>query len=77
MRSCSGSWRRGDSRPPPGPIAAPGKASLEAAANPADAPYVYFVSRNDGTHLFARTLNEHNANVHKYQVEYFRAQRKQ
>ena len=36
-------------------------------------PYLYFVSRNDGTHVFAETLTEHNANVQKFQVEYFRA----
>ena len=48
---------------PPGPIAAPGKAALEAAVMPADAPYLYFVSRNDGTHVFAETLAQHNANV--------------
>jgi UPF0755 protein len=52
---------------PPGPIAAPGKGSLEAAANPADVPYVYFVSRNDGTHVFASTLDEHNRNVQEWQ----------
>jgi len=57
---------------PPGPIASPGRASIEAAANPAAADYLYFVSRNDGTHAFATTLEEHNRNVHKYQVEYFR-----
>jgi UPF0755 protein len=60
---------------PPGPIASPGKASLEAALAPADVKYVYFVSRNDGTHVFATTLDEHNRNVQKFQVEYFRAQR--
>lgn len=60
---------------PPGPIAAPGKGSLEAAAQPADAQYLYFVSRNDGTHEFARTLEEHNQNVRKYQVQYFRERR--
>ena len=60
---------------PPGPIAAPGKASLAAAANPADVDYLYFVSRNDGTHVFASTLDEHNRNVFTWQVEYFRNQR--
>ena len=58
---------------PPGPIAAPGKASLEAAAHPADAPFLYFVSRNDGSHEFARSLAEHNRNVQKFQVQHFRA----
>jgi UPF0755 protein len=60
---------------PPGPIAAPGKASLEAAASPADVPYLYFVSRNDGSHAFASTLDEHNRNVHQWQVLYFREKR--
>ena len=60
---------------PPGPIAAPGKASLEAAADPADVPYLYFVSRNDGSHAFATTLEEHNKNVHQWQVLYFRERR--
>ena len=60
---------------PPGPIAAPGKASLEAAANPADVPYIYFVSRNDGSHAFASTLEEHNRNVHQWQVLYHREKR--
>jgi UPF0755 protein len=60
---------------PPGPIAAPGKESLQAAASPADADYLYFVSRNDGSHAFARTLDEHNRNVQKFQVQYFRDRR--
>jgi len=45
---------------PPGPIAAPGRASLEAVAHPAAVEYLYFVSKNDGTHAFAATLSEHN-----------------
>jgi UPF0755 protein len=61
---------------PPGPIAAPGQAALAAAMTPANVPYLYFVSRNDGTHIFATTLAEHNANVRRFQVEYFRAQRR-
>lgn len=60
---------------PPGPIAAPGKAALDAAVAPADARYLYFVSRNDGSHVFAETLAQHNANVYEHQVLYFRRQR--
>ncbi len=57
---------------PPGPIASPGKAAIEAAIAPADVDYLYFVSRNDGSHVFARTLPEHNRNVQQWQVEFFR-----
>jgi UPF0755 protein len=62
---------------PPGPIAAPGRAALEAVAKPAEVDYLYFVSRNDGSHVFARTLDEHNRNVREWQIEYFRRQRQQ
>jgi UPF0755 protein len=57
---------------PPGPICSPGLASLEAAADPADTRYLFFVSRNDGSHVFAATLAEHNRNVERWQRQYWR-----
>ncbi|MBI4666405.1 MAG: endolytic transglycosylase MltG [Nitrospinae bacterium] len=53
---------------PPGPIANPGLASLQAVLNPAPGGYLYFVSKNDGTHKFSETLDEHNSAVRKYQL---------
>jgi len=52
---------------PPTPICNPGLESIEAALYPAPVPYLYFVSRNDGTHYFSRTLEEHNQAVFLYQ----------
>jgi UPF0755 protein len=48
---------------PPGPIGAPGLAAVEATLQPADTEYMYFVARTDGTHVFSRTLAEHNRAV--------------
>lgn len=44
---------------PPGPIASPGSASLEAVLRPAEVPYLYFVARPDGSHVFSTTQREH------------------
>ncbi len=60
---------------PPGPIGAPGEAALEAALHPSGEPYLYFVARPDGTHVFSRTLAEHNRNVAAYRRERARLRR--
>jgi UPF0755 protein len=52
---------------PPGPISNPGRASLEAVMSPEQNQYLYFVSKNDGSHVFSRTREEHEANVNRYQ----------
>ena len=52
---------------PPGPIANPGRDALRAVLDPADSPYLFFVSRNDGTHVFSKTYAEHESNVDRYQ----------
>jgi UPF0755 protein len=52
---------------PPGPIANPGIASLRAVVEPAQTQYLYFVSRNDGTHIFSRSYSEHVNAVNRHQ----------
>src|SRR5205085_11782890 len=54
---------------PPGPIAAPGAASLEAAVFPAQVPYLYFVAAPDGHHEFRRTIREHQAAILKVRAQ--------
>ena len=51
---------------PPGPIANPGEASIEAALHPAPGDALYFVSNNQGGHAFSNNLRDHNRNVAKY-----------
>ncbi|HTN53455.1 MAG TPA: endolytic transglycosylase MltG [Anaeromyxobacter sp.] len=60
---------------PPGPIANAGAAALRAALAPAECRDLYFVSRNDGSHVFCPDLVCHNAAVRTWQVEFFRRPR--
>ncbi len=54
---------------PPTPIALPGRAAIEAALHPAAGDALYFVARGDGTHAFNATLEAHEADVRRYQLE--------
>ena len=51
---------------PPGPIASPGLPAILAVLRPASTDYLYFVAKGDGSHAFAETLAEHEANVERY-----------
>lgn len=53
---------------PPGPIGNPGQAAIKSVLYPSQVPYLYFVSRNDGSHHFSRTFAEHLEMVRKYQL---------
>lgn len=53
---------------PPGPIASPGLAALEAAVNPIETKDLYFVSRGDGSHIFSSNFKDHQRGVYQYQI---------
>jgi len=54
---------------PPGPISNPGKEAMKAAVNPAISDFLYFVSQNDGTHIFSETYEKHASAVRKFQMD--------
>jgi UPF0755 protein len=56
---------------PPGPISNPGQAAMDAALHPVECNDLFFVSRNDHTHVFCPDLKCHEAAVQKWQIEYF------
>ena len=55
---------------PPGPICNPSISSIKAALGPADVHYLYFVSKNDGSHFFSEMIEEHNQAVKNYQLSH-------
>jgi UPF0755 protein len=62
---------------PPGPIGAPGESALSAALYPEDSDFLYFMARTDGTHIFSRTLAEHNRAVASMRPEWERYRQEQ
>lgn len=54
---------------PPGPIASPGREAMRAVLEPADSPYLYFVSRNDGSHVFSKSYRDHARAVVQFQKQ--------
>lgn len=60
---------------PPGPIASPGRAAMRAVAQPGTCGDFFFVSKNNGEHIFCPTLECHETAVQKWQIEYFRKKR--
>ena len=54
---------------PPGPIANPGQESLKAVFQPDSSDFLYFVSRNDGSHKFSKSYKEHQKAVYQYQIK--------
>lgn len=57
---------------PPGPIANPGEKSLQAVFLPAKSDFLYFVSKNDGSHKFSKSYKEHEKAVYEYQIKAFK-----
>jgi UPF0755 protein len=53
---------------PPGPIASPGLAAIEAALYPAETDYLFFVSKKDSTHQFSTNFKDHERAIRKYQL---------
>ena len=54
---------------PPGPISNPGALAIEAAFNPEKSSYLFFVSQNNGTHVFSENYKDHSAAVQKFQMD--------
>jgi UPF0755 protein len=53
---------------PPGPIANPGRAAIDAVLHPEEHKFLYFVADGNGGHIFSETLNEHNRNAAKWRI---------